>query len=205
MAATPDIEELPTMDSLAELIVRNRSYRRFAEARRIPRETLVALVDLARCTASGGNRQPLKYILLHTEADCATLFPHLRWAALLKGWVPQPGERPAAYLLMLADREIMKNPLIDAGIAAQSILLAACERGLGGCMLGAIDRPAIQRVFGVPDQYEILLVLALGKPAERCLLEDAPNPDAVGYYRDAQDVHHVPKRPLAEVIVDFRS
>ena len=189
------------MSTVAELVVRNRSYRRFVENNRIRRDTLVDLIDLARRTASGGNRQPLKYAVLHTEADCAALYPHLRWAALLKGWQPQPGERPAAYIILLADQSIMKNPLIDAGIAAQTILLAAREQGLGGCMLGALNRPEIQAFLHLPATYEVLLVLALGEPAERCVLEDASSPDGIGYYRDAAGVHHVPKRPLAEILI----
>ncbi len=188
--------------TVEELIVRNRSYRRFDQSQRIDPETLLALVDLARRTPSAANRQPLKYLLVHEEGPCATLFRSLHWAGGLKDWPgPAQGERPAAYIIVLLDTEIAKDAGCDHGIAAQSMLLAAVERGLGGCMLGAIERPQIRAEFGIPDRYKVLLVVALGVPAERCVLEDAPAGGDVTYYRDADGVHHVPKRALEEIVL----
>jgi nitroreductase len=185
-----------------ELIVRNRSYRRYDASQAVSMETLRDLVDIARRTPSAANRQPLKYVLVSDAAARARLFPHLAWAGALKDWPgPAEGERPAAYVIILCDTEIAKDPGCDHGIAAQSMLLAAVERGLGGCMLGAIDRNGIRAGFGIPDRYQILLVVSLGVPAETCLLENADPGGDVTYYRDGQDVHHVPKRPLEEVIL----
>ena len=187
-----------------QLIVRNRSYRRFDSSKPVAPERLRYLVDIARRTPSAANRQPLKYILVGDPGRCAALFPHLRWAGALKGWGgPAERERPAAYVIVLGDTEIAADPGCDHGIACQSLLLAAAEKGLGGCMLGAIDRDAIRKTFSIPDRYNILLVVALGVPAETCVLEDAKPGGDVTYYRDAASVHHVPKRPLAEVILDF--
>ena len=190
--------------NLEQLIVKNRSYRRFDASKPVGHETLRRLVDIARRTPSAGNRQPLKYILLSEAGACGRLFPHLRWAAALKGWGgPAEGERPTAYIIVLGDKEILPNAGCDHGIACQSMLLAAAERGLGGCMLGAIDRDAIAKTFAIPERYEILLVVALGVPAEKCVLEDAKPGGDVTYYRDAQGVHHVPKRPLDDVILSL--
>jgi len=185
-----------------ELIVRNRSYRRYDQAKAVSMETLRDLVDIARRTPSAANRQPLKYVLVADGAGCARLFPHLAWAGALKDWPgPAQGERPAAYVVILCDTEIAKDPGCDHGIAAQSMLVAAVERGLGGCMLGAIDRKGIREDFGIPGRYEILLVVSLGVPAETCVLEEAAPGGDVTYYRDAKSVHHVPKRRLDEVIL----
>jgi nitroreductase len=190
--------------TLEQLVVKNRSYRRFEQSRRVSRRTLEELADLARRTASGANRQPLKYLLLHTPEDCARLFPFLAWAARLRPWPgPAEGERPAAYFVILCDKEVSANAGCDHGIAAQTILLGAVERGLGGCMLGAIDRARIAAEFRIPARYEVLLVVALGAPAEQCVLEEAPPGGEVGYYRDAAGVHHVPKRTLSEILVSF--
>ena len=190
--------------ALEDLIVRCRSYRRFDQSKRVARQTLLALVDLARRTASAANRQPLRYVLVETPEGCARLFPSLRWAAALKDWPgPKEGERPAAYVLVLLDTEVSKDAGCDHGIAAQSLLLAAVERGLGGCMLGAIDRPRIQRDFAIPPRYQVLLVVALGAPAETCILEDAAPGGDVTYWRDDRGVHHVPKRPLSEIVLDL--
>jgi len=186
------------------LIIRNRSYRRFVSSMPVAPEMLRYLVDIARRTPSAANRQPLKYILVGDPRRCAALFPHLRWAGALKGWRgPAERERPAAYVIVLGDTQISADPGCDHGIACQSLLLAAAEKGLGGCMLGAIDRDAIRKTFAVPERYAILLVVALGVPAEKCVLEDAKPGGSVTYYRDASSVHHVPKRPLDEIILDL--
>jgi len=189
------------MDSFSDLVLRNRSYRRFQQQRRVARQTLVDLVDLARQSGSAGNRQPLRYMLFNSEEACARIFAHLKWAALLKGWNgPAVGERPAAYLLVLGNQADGGMPPCDAGIAMQTLLLAAAARGLGGCMLGAIDRPKLVTACRVPEGMELLFVVALGYPAETVVLEEAVNGD-IGYYRDAGGVHHVPKRPLHEVLL----
>ena len=187
--------------SFEELVVKARSFRRFNEALRVSQQALLDLVNVARRTPSAGNRQPLRYMLLHQAADCARLFPHLSWAAALKGWGgPAEGERPSAYILLLADSEINKDAECDAGIAAQTIQLAATERGMGMCMLGAINRPRIQEEFKIPERYRLVLVLALGVPAEKVVLDEAAE-GHVSYYRDEQGVHHVPKRLLKDVIL----
>ena len=186
------------------LIVRNRSYRRFDQSKPVERETLRRLVDIARRTPSAANRQPLKYVLLNHADTCARLFPYLGWAAALKGWSgPAEGERPTAYIIILCDTQISKNAGCDHGIAAQSILLAAVEKGLGGCMIGTVQRDGVRKEFGIPERCEILLVVALGVPAEKCVLEEMKAGAGVDYYRDAEGVHHVPKRSLDEVILEL--
>ena len=187
---------------LKDLIVKNRSYRRFREEVPIDVETLRRLVDLARLSASGANRQPLKYILSCEPETNGRIFPNTRWAGYLKNWPgPEQGERPAAYIVILGDTEVSKAFGCDHGIAAQSIMLGATERGLEGCMLGALDKDGLRQALEVSERYEILLVLGLGKPKESVVLEDTGPDGDIKYYRDADDVHHVPKRPLNELIV----
>jgi nitroreductase len=186
-----------------DLIVRNRSYRRFRQSPAIDAATIRRLVDIARRTPSGTNRQPLKYIVVAGPERCARLFRFLKWAVWLKWNGPAEGERPTGYVIVLCDKEIAKDPGADLGIACQSMLLAAVEKGFGGCMLGNIDRDGIREEFKIPERFDIALVVALGTPGETCVLEDAKPGGDLKYYRDAQDVHHVPKRPLDEVIVTF--
>jgi nitroreductase len=188
--------------TLRDLVLRNRSYRRFHEGHRIPRETLEELVGLARCTASAANRQPLKYVLSSEPEGNARIFPCLKWAGYLKDWGgPEPGERPAAYIVLLIDQEVAKDWWCDDGIAAQTILLGATEKGLGGCMVGAIDKERLRRELSLPQRFLIRLVLALGRPAEEVVLEDLPPGGDVRYWRDDRSVHHVPKRRLEELIL----
>lgn len=187
---------------IEDLIRRNRSYRRFHQDVPVSMKTLRELVNLARLSASGSNLQPLKYVLSSDPATNAKIFPHTRWAGYLEDWEgPADGERPAAYVIILGDTEIRSSFGCDHGIAAQSIMLGASERGLGGCILGALDRSALREALGIPERYDILLALALGKPKETVVLEDVGPDGDIEYYRDENDVHHVPKRSLEELIL----
>ncbi|MBI3945345.1 MAG: nitroreductase family protein [Armatimonadetes bacterium] len=189
---------------IEDLVRRNRSYRRFYEERDIDAATLRELVNLARLSASGSNAQPLKYLLSTDRELNHRIFPTLGWAGYLRDWPgPAEGERPGAYIVILGDRRIRNSFGCDHGIAAQSILLGATERGIGGCMIGSVDRNRLREALQLPDHFEILLVIALGYPKEEVVLEDAPPGGDIRYYRDADGVHHVPKRTLDEIIVDM--
>ena len=187
---------------LEDLIRKNRSYRRFYQDVPVALETLRALVNLARLSASGANLQPLKYVLSSNPGTNARIFSHTRWAGYLKDWAgPDEGERPAAYIIILSDTDIRKSSGCDHGIAAQAIMLGAVERGLGGCILGALDRDGLRQTLQIPESHEILLALALGKPKETVVLEDVGPDGDIKYYRDDEGVHHVPKRLLDELIL----
>lgn len=187
---------------LRELISKNRSYRRFSQEDRIDGQTLRQLVDLARLSPSAANLQPLKYLLSYERQKNALIFPQLGWAGYLKDWSgPAEGERPSAYIIILGDTEISKSFGCDHGIAAQSILLGATEKGLGGCIIGTVQREKLRKVLDIPSRYEILLVLALGKPKEQVIVETAGPMGDIKYWRDDEGLHHVPKRPLDEIII----
>ncbi len=187
---------------IKELVTRTRSYRRFFEDHSIPMETLRDLIDLARLSASAANRQPLKYMLSNEIEMNAVIFSRLKWAGFLKDWGgPEDGERPSAYIIVLGDTEISTSFDCDHGIASQNILLGATEMGLGGCMIGAVERKHLREDLHIPDQYEILHVIALGKPKEKIIIETVGLDGDIRYWRDESGTHHVPKRPLEEVII----
>jgi nitroreductase len=188
---------------LRDLIEKNRSYRRFWQEADVDYETLRQLVDLARLSASAGNMQPLRYILSCDPKKNSLVFQNLSWARSIDNWPgPPEGERPSAYIVILEDKQV-EHPLhCDHGIAAQSILLGATEKGLGGCVIGAINKPNLRQVLIIPDRYEILLVLALGKPKEKVVVESLEPGGCTKYWRDSEEVHHVPKRTLGDVILE---
>ena len=187
---------------IRDLISKNRSYRRFYQEVDIKLETLRELVDLARLSASARNAQPLKYILSCQPQKNSLIFPHLAWAGYLTDWPgPCEGERPSAYIIILEDTEISQSSDCDHGIAAQSILLGAMEKGLGGCMIASIERQGLRQALEIPPRYEILLVLALGKPKETVVIETVGPGGDTKYWRDSKGVHHVPKRALNDIII----
>lgn len=186
---------------LKDIVFETRSYRRFDESQNIDYKILEGFVDLARLSASGANRQPLKYLIYNTPENCARVFPSVVWAAYLKDWNgPEPGERPSAYLIILGDKTLAEGFGVDHGIAAQSIMLGATESELGGCMIASIHRKQLRSELNIPEKYEILLILALGKPVENVIIDRIKNGD-VKYWRDSEKNHHVPKRPLDELII----
>jgi nitroreductase len=102
---------------------------------------------------------------------------------------------------MLGDTTISKSFGCDHGIAAQSIMLGAAELGLGGCMIGSIRRADLVQALDIPARFEVLLILALGKPKEVVVLDPIGPDGSIKYWRDEQKVHHVPKRSIEDVII----
>jgi len=187
---------------LKTLVLKSRSYRRFDQSSPVDGETLRSMVRLTQYSPTGNNMQPLKFWLSNTPEMNAKIFPHLGWAGSLKDWDgPEEGERPAGYIIILGDTEIQLNFGVDHGIAAQTMRLGAAEKGLGSCMIASVQREELHQSLGIPKSYQILLVLALGKPVETVVTEPIGENGSVKYYRDADGVHHVPKRNLDALIV----
>ena len=188
--------------ALRDLLTRNRSYRRFHEDRPLDEQTLRGLVELTCLCPSAANRQPLKYLICWEPERNARVFAHLRWAGALADWPgPAEGERPTGYVVILGDMDVATHFNVDPGIVAQSMLLGAAEQGLGGCMVGSIDRDGLRKALGIHERLAITLVVALGHPKETVVLEPGRSPDEIPYWRDRDGVHHVPKRPLEEVLL----
>ncbi|MCK4746407.1 MAG: nitroreductase family protein [Bacteroidales bacterium] len=186
---------------LKDLILKNRSYRRFDQSVPVPMELLRDMVEAARLSGSARNMQPLKYMLFNDAADCAKIFPALAWAGYLKDWAgPSEGERPSAYIVQLGDLELTDDWWCDDGIAAQSMLLTAVEQGFGGCIIGSVQREKLRSILNIHERYKIIQVLALGKPAEKVVIHKMAGGD-IKYWRDEEGVHHVPKRGLDELII----
>lgn len=189
---------------LRELVLKNRTYRRFFQAEKIERQTIMELIDLARLSSSGGNLQAIKYIVSNEESKNERVFKYLKWAGYLKDWGgPKEGEKPSAYIILLLDKNISANCFWDHGIACQSILLGAVEKGLGGCMFGAVDKEGLRAEFQIPAQYDILVAIALGMPKEIVELEEMGENGDVKYWRDEKEIHHVPKRKLEDMVLNI--
>ncbi len=188
---------------IEDLIRKDRSCRRFYQQQPVSLEVLRDLINLARLSPSAANRQPLAYILSNDAATNDAIFPCLGWAAYLRDWPgPEPGEQPAAYIVILGDTRITKQFFSDDGIAAHSILLGAREQGLAGCMMASIKKKQLTQALSIESHYEILLVVALGKPKESAEIEPVGDDGDIRYWRDEKGVHHVPKRALNDIVVN---
>ncbi|PIE73724.1 MAG: nitroreductase [Deltaproteobacteria bacterium] len=186
---------------VVKLIQGNRSYRRFDAAEKIGMQELEEMVSMTRYCASAANRQPLKYILCADEQVNSKVFACLSWAGYLSDWEgPEPHERPAGYIVITGDSAIADNFYCDHGIAAQTILLAAREKGFGGCMIAAVNHARLRSALTIPENLKILLVVALGRPVEEVVVDDLDVDGNIRYWRDEQGVHHVPKRTMSELV-----
>lgn len=185
-----------------EIVKKNRSYRRFEEEKEIPQLALLKLVDNARLIPSASNLQPLKYYIVE-YGERNIVFPFLKWAAYLTDWTgPVEGERPSAYIIILSDKNISSNVKWDHGIAAQTIILGAVSKEMGGCIIGSIDREGLSAALKIPGEYTIELVVALGYPKENVILKEIEPGEDIKYYRDSEGNHYVPKRKLADIIIN---
>lgn len=196
-------------NDLHNLFVECRSTRRFIHDVSVPGQDLHDLVEIARLTASSKNQQPLKYILINDRKRCADVFGCLGWAKALSKWSgPEETERPAAYIIILGDSSV-GNSLsmvgakysVDPGIVAQSLMLGARAKGLGGCIIASIDRDKLRESFKIEKKFDILLIATIGKPGEKIFIDPMPANGSPNYWRDEDDNHHVPKRSAEELVV----
>ena len=184
---------------LEDLVITNRSYRRFYQETAIGLATLREFVNLARLSPSAANRQALKFVLSSDPAKNAVIYPFIRIDNN-----PPEGERPSDYVIILEDMEIRMAMPADYGIAAQTIHLAAVEKGFGGCMIGALDREGLRKALAIPERYNVLLLLALGKPIETGqIIETQVEGGPTRQWWDDDRVRHVPKRPLDDIILEL--
>lgn len=191
-------------ESLRQLMMSDRTVRRFQEDRKVSVETLEKLVELTRYCPSGRNAQPLRYFVIISEEIREKVYPLLKWAGYFQDWDgPEKGERPAAYLIQCLDTHYGKDCLCDDGLQLEAITLGMRTLGLGGCIIKAFNAPKLAEILSLDDRYTPRYVLALGYPAEEVKIEDMPLDDDADfkYFRTPDGVHHVPKRPLEQLII----
>lgn len=190
---------------IKELVEKGRSVRNYQGGIVIEQDMLESLADLARLSPSGGNVQPLKYFLAPSGKNADLIFPLTHWAMRLKDIkLPFEGMEPSAYIVICADTNLCKDPKVcdmDVGIAAQSMMLGAVEKGLNGCFLATFSAAQVQEALQLPEHLVPRLILALGKAAESVEIVPVPESGDVGYYRSGM-TNYVPKRSLEDVIIN---
>ena len=189
-----------------DLVKQARSHRGFRQDRKVTRQELEHLVECARFTPAARNDQVLKYYLAEKPETVAAIQPLTKWAgALAELHLPRKGAEPVAYLVICLDGSLAENPAPyqrDVGIVAQTMLLAAAEMGLNGCMIGSFAAGELREKLGLPEAIKPQLLLALGEGTDRIVMTDVGEDGSTTYYRDAEDTHYVPKRTLEQLILN---
>lgn len=189
-----------------DLVKQARSHRGFRQDRKVTRQELEHLVECARFTPAARNDQVLKYYLAEKPETVAAIQPLTKWAgALAELHLPRKGAEPVAYIVICLDGSLAENPTPyqrDVGIVAQTMLLAAAEMGLNGCMIGSFAAGELREKLGLPEAIKPQLLLALGEGTDRIVMTDVGEDGSTTYYRDAEDIHYVPKRTLEQLILN---
>lgn len=189
-----------------DLVKQARSHRGFRQDRKVTRQELEHLVECARFTPAARNDQVLKYYLAEKPETVAAIQPLTKWAgALAELHLPRKGAEPVAYIVICLDGSLAGNPAPyqrDVGIVAQTMLLAAAEMGLNGCMIGSFAAGELRETLGLPEAIKPQLLLALGEGTDRIVMTDVGEDGSTTYYRDAEDTHYVPKRTLEQLILN---
>ena len=189
-----------------DLVKQARSHRGFRQDRKVTRQELEHLVECARFTPAARNDQVLKYYLAEKPETVAAIQPLTKWAgALAELHLPRKGAEPVAYIVICLDGNLAENPAPyqrDVGIVAQTMLLAAAEMGLNGCMIGSFAAGELREKLGLPEAIKPQLLLALGEGTDCIVMTDVGEDGSTTYYRDAEDTHYVPKRTLEQLILN---
>lgn len=137
-------------------IASRRETRRYHE-RPIPPDVERAILDAGRLAGSAQNKQPWRFLVVES--------PEIR--GRLAETVFAPGNVRSARLIV-AILVSGKGPTsFDAGRAAQNMLLAAWDQGVGGSPNGMPDREAAGEILGAREGESPAIVLTFGYPARK--------------------------------------
>lgn len=186
-----------------DLVRKTRTTRKFQQHKALEKIDIEYLIDCGRLSPSAANLQPLKYYYTNDYEINGQIFENLAWAGYLNDWPgPDEGQRPAGYIIVCQDTAISKNP-IDLGFAVQNIVLAAADKGIGSCIILSFKKEPVAKIVNPELDYQLKLVIALGYPDEEVIIEDVENND-IKYWRDEDNVFHVPKRILDTIIHEIK-
>ncbi|MFO8077223.1 MAG: nitroreductase family protein [Thermoplasmatota archaeon] len=183
--------------AISEIIKKRRSIRRYKQ-KQIPEDLLEQMIEAARRAPSAANLQPLEYILINKKELCQNIFPHISWAGYLQpSWQPATDEQPTAYIAIIVNEE---NPYYqrDVGLSSAHIVLTAEAEDIGSCILCSIDKKQIKKILHIPPTKTLDSLIALGYKKEHPIMENRS--DTIKYYLDKENILHVPKKPLAQVM-----
>lgn len=173
--------------NLDDVIRRRRMVRAYA-AEPVDPQVVDELIEYARRAPSAGFTQGVSFLVLREPGSVrrywdATTDPDFAPDSWLRGMMTAPVLivvfcSKDAYFRRYTEADkgwdAHDQPwsapywYVDAGMAAEHILLGAVDKGLGACFFGAPESriPALKAAFGVPDEQLFVGVVSLGHPAD---------------------------------------
>ena len=183
-----------------ELLTTRRTYRRFAQ-KAVPQDVVNDIVEAVRLSSCGANRQAVRLVMVQSPAMVAKVQPLVRWAAYLppEQGTPKADELPTLYAAVLQDTSIPGDLATDTGIALANMTLAAWDKGVGSCIMGAINKPALTKLLGIEEPLKLAFMVAFGYPTHKAHIVPMTGQTCVKYYLDDARDYCVPKRSAEEI------
>ncbi len=185
-----------------EALKERRTVRLFQQ-KNVTDSDLSDMIDAARVTSCASNLQQLRYIVIRDSKLVKDIFPLTAWANLVRpSRTPEWGiSAPRCFIAVIASATANQVIYADAGAAIQSMQLMAWSKGLGSCWLGSIQRDKLKILLKLPDDKQVLYLVAVGYPDEKPIAEDVQEGKSVFYYLDEQQRLHIPKIRMEDVAI----
>lgn len=180
--------------SVMNLLSSRRTYRRFAQ-KAVPQDVVEDIIEALRLSSCGANRQAVRLVIASQPDTVAKIQPLVKWAAYLppEQGCPKPDEMPTLYVAVVQDTSIPGDLATDTGIAMANMTLAAWDKGVGSCIMGAIDRPALSELLGIAEPEKLSFMIAFGYPSHASRVVPLTAETGVKYYLDENRDYCVPK------------
>ena len=186
--------------SVMELLASRRTYRRF-EQKAVPQDVVEDIIEALRLSSCGANRQAVRLVVVNRPEDVARVQPLVKWAAYLppEQGTPKADELPTLYVAVVQDTSIPGDLATDTGIALANMTLAAWAKGVGSCIMGAINKPALSELLGIAAPDKLAFMVALGCPTHAARVVPMTEKTGIKYYLDENGDYCVPKRSVEEL------
>lgn len=186
--------------AVMDTLVSRRTYRRFAQ-KAVPQDVVDDIVEAVRLSSCGANRQAVRLVVVNKPEAVAKVQPLVKWAAYLppEQGTPKADELPTLYVAVVQDTSIPGDLATDTGIALANMTLAAWDKGVGSCIMGAINKPALTELLGIEEPQKLAFMVAFGYPAHKAHIVPLTAETGVKYYLDENRDYCVPKRSKEEI------
>ena len=127
--------------------------------------------------------------------------PLVKWAAYLppEQGTPKADEQPTLYAAVVDDTSLPGDHGVDLGIALANLTLAAWDKGVGSCIMGAINKPALTELLHIEEPQKLMYMVAFGYPSHEAHLVPMTEETGVKYYLDENRDYCVPKRSKEKI------
>ena len=186
--------------SVMDSLVSRRTYRRFAQ-KAVPQDVVDDIIEAVRLSSCGANRQAVRLVIVNKPEDVARVQPLVKWAAYLppEQGNPKADEQPTLYAAVVDDTSLSGDHGVDLGIALANLTLAAWDKGVGSCIMGAIDKPALTELLHIEEPQKLMYMVAFGYPSHEAHIVPMTEETGVKYYLDENRDYCIPKRSKEEI------